>query len=90
MASLKTRGTVDGNDLVIEGQKIWCSFADIADYQELLVRTDPREVHAWRWISPQDLQSELDEPGTRKFTPWFRMEWERIWREHRADLAALA
>ena len=54
------------------------------------VRSDPREVHAWRWISPQELQSELDEPGARKFTPWFRMEWERIWREHRADIAALA
>jgi alkylation response protein AidB-like acyl-CoA dehydrogenase len=40
LAGLKARGTVDGNDLVIEGHKIWCSFVDIADYQELLVRTD--------------------------------------------------
>jgi alkylation response protein AidB-like acyl-CoA dehydrogenase len=41
LAGLKTRGSVDGDHLVIEGHKIWCSFADIADYQELLVRTDP-------------------------------------------------
>lgn len=38
--SLKTRGTVDGEYLVIEGHKTWSSFADIADYQELVVRTD--------------------------------------------------
>ena len=25
----------------INGQKIWSSFADIADWQELLIRTDP-------------------------------------------------
>jgi alkylation response protein AidB-like acyl-CoA dehydrogenase len=41
LGSLRARGTVDGDELVIEGHKLWCSFADIADYQELLVRTDP-------------------------------------------------
>jgi alkylation response protein AidB-like acyl-CoA dehydrogenase len=41
LASLTTRGVVDGDDLVIDGHKLWSSFADIADYQELLVRTDP-------------------------------------------------
>jgi alkylation response protein AidB-like acyl-CoA dehydrogenase len=40
LAGLKTSGTVDGDDIVIEGHKIWSSFADIADWQELLVRTD--------------------------------------------------
>lgn len=40
LASLKTSGTVDGNALVINGHKTWSSFADIADWQELLVRTD--------------------------------------------------
>jgi alkylation response protein AidB-like acyl-CoA dehydrogenase len=40
LASLKTSGTVDGNVLVINGHKTWSSFADIADWQELLVRTD--------------------------------------------------
>jgi hypothetical protein len=41
LASLQTRGIRDGNDYVINGQKIWTSFAHVADYGELLVRTDP-------------------------------------------------
>lgn len=41
LASLSTTGRVEGDHLVVNGQKIWTSFADIADYQELLVRTAP-------------------------------------------------
>lgn len=43
LASLKTRGVIDGGELVINGQKIWTSFARHADYQQLLVRTDPEQ-----------------------------------------------
>jgi alkylation response protein AidB-like acyl-CoA dehydrogenase len=41
LGSLRTRGRVEGDELVIDGHKIWSSFADIADWQELLIRTDP-------------------------------------------------
>jgi alkylation response protein AidB-like acyl-CoA dehydrogenase len=39
MANIQTRGVVDGDALVVTGQKIWTTFAHLADYQELLVRT---------------------------------------------------
>jgi alkylation response protein AidB-like acyl-CoA dehydrogenase len=52
LASLKTRARIEGDDLVINGHKIWSSYADIADWQELLVRTEPtaKNSAALSWV----------------------------------------
>jgi alkylation response protein AidB-like acyl-CoA dehydrogenase len=41
LAALQTRAVRVGDDYLVSGHKIWTSFAQVADYGELLVRTDP-------------------------------------------------
>lgn len=53
------------------------------------VRADRNEVADWRWVSPEGLAEEMRGAGGSRFTPWFTMEWERIWRDHRPALHAL-
>ncbi len=57
LASLQTRAVVDGAELVVSGQKIWTSFGNVAEFQELLVRTDaeaPRHRGISWVICPMD------------------------------------
>jgi alkylation response protein AidB-like acyl-CoA dehydrogenase len=79
LASLRTRGRVEGNELVIDGHKIWSSFADYADWQELLIRTDPtaKTSAALSWvICPMNISGITARPirtmaGPRKFCEVF-------------------
>jgi alkylation response protein AidB-like acyl-CoA dehydrogenase len=52
LAGLSTRAEVDGDELVVNGQKIWTSYAEHADYQELLVRTSrgDKRQHGITWV----------------------------------------
>ncbi len=41
LASLQTRAVKDGDDFIVNGQKIWTSQAHYADWMFLIARTDP-------------------------------------------------
>ncbi|MGH2585521.1 MAG: acyl-CoA dehydrogenase family protein, partial [Dehalococcoidia bacterium] len=60
LASLQTRAVRDGDDYVINGQKIWSSGAHRADWMFMLVRTDP-EAPKHRGISM--LLVDMKSPG---------------------------
>jgi acyl-CoA dehydrogenase len=40
LASLQTRAVRDGDDFILNGQKVWTSFGDKSDWMFILVRTD--------------------------------------------------
>jgi alkylation response protein AidB-like acyl-CoA dehydrogenase len=40
LAGIKAKGRIEGDELIINGSKIWTSFAHVADWQELVIRTE--------------------------------------------------
>jgi alkylation response protein AidB-like acyl-CoA dehydrogenase len=58
LASLRTRAVRDGNDWVVNGQKLWSTGGDKARYMWLAVRTDPQaKKHAGISVLIVDLKS---------------------------------
>ena len=43
LAALRTRAEPDGNDWIVNGQKIWTSGAHLSDFGIIVVRTDPNK-----------------------------------------------
>lgn len=60
LASVKTRAVRDGDDYVVNGQKIWTSGGHLADHIWLVVRTDP-DAPKHKGISC--LMADLKAPG---------------------------
>jgi alkylation response protein AidB-like acyl-CoA dehydrogenase len=60
LASLRTRGRIDGDEWVIDGQKTWTTFGQYADFCFVLCRTEPgSERHRGLTL----LICPIDQPG---------------------------
>ena len=83
LASLTTRGVEDGDDYVVNGQKIWSSGSHYADWYHVLVRTDP-EAPKHRGITYLMMQLK-DQDGTQMpgitLRPLYDMFGRRRWNE---------
>jgi isopentenyl-diphosphate Delta-isomerase len=53
------------------------------------VKINGEEIHASRWVLPETLNGEMAAAEAGNFTPWFRLEWAKVWRDHRAQVAVL-
>ena len=60
LASLRTKGELDGEDYVVNGQKVWTSYADKSDWIFALVRTEP---DASKHEGVSFLLIDMDQPG---------------------------
>ncbi len=56
---------------------VWTGIAELDD-----VSANSNEISEWRFVSKTELESELS-ANPEEFTPWMKMEWERITTDHR-------
>ena len=78
LASLQTRAVRDGDEFVVNGQKIWTSGAQHSDKLFALVRTDP-DAPKHRGISFL-LFDDIHQPGLT-VRPLISMSWKHIFNE---------
>ncbi|MCP4370512.1 MAG: isopentenyl-diphosphate Delta-isomerase, partial [Deltaproteobacteria bacterium] len=73
-------------------------FKDIGSENELcsvyigkangIIRANPSEIAEWKNIGFEELNQDI-QVHPHLYTPWFRMEWERIQRDHRFEIENL-
>ncbi|MET7772583.1 acyl-CoA dehydrogenase family protein [Nocardia sp. NPDC005366] len=63
LASVSTRAILDGDEWVIDGQKVWTTFGHHADWLYVLCRTDPDRSLRHRGLTM--LLVPVDQPGVR-------------------------
>ncbi len=47
-----------------------------------------REVADWKWMPPAEVDREMKQHPD-KYSPWFKMEWQRIRTDYKAELEAV-
>ena len=47
------------------------------------------EIIDWRWISPDVLQRHMSGADSSSYTPWFMLEWAKVWGEYRPAVLGL-
>ncbi len=52
------------------------------------VKANANEIAAWRYVDPERLSAEIEARPDR-FTPWLKLEWQRLRTDFRPELEAL-
>lgn len=77
LASLTTRATLDGDEWIINGQKIWTTAAHRADHIFVLARTDPNSRRSQGLTT---IVTEMDRPGIT-LRPIYYMNRSHVYNE---------